>query len=158
MAPSFLLPVLLGTCLPLLVSMAVPVALSLSWKISLQIFLSFPASPLPSRHPVSLSWYKSAGYLGNHHRVNTCDWSDWGLTLGWWADFWGVSLLSAVSFGGGTISGICQRSEFDLVDWAPPGEGFPVLLGFSCLRRPGTWISTTVGGRGAEKGYCDPHG
>ena len=58
----------------------VPVALSLSLKVSSQIFLS--SQLLLSQHPVSLSWYRSAGYLGNHHSGNTCDWSDWGLTLG----------------------------------------------------------------------------
>lgn len=104
----------------------------------------FPQPPL-SQHPVSLSWHRSAGYLGNQHRVNMCDWSGWELTLGWWADFRGDSLLSAVSFGGGIISGICQRHECALVGWASlPGKTFLGI--WSYIRRPGAWISKAAEG------------
>lgn len=47
--------------------------------------VSSPQHPL-AQHPVSLGWHRSAGYLGNHCRVSTCDWPGWGPTLGWWAD------------------------------------------------------------------------
>lgn len=125
--PAFLLVSLcLRACLcPLFRPLPSPPTVSDPHSVSLHSWVPlcvFPQRPL-AQHPVSLL-AQSTGYLGNHCRVSTCDWPDWGSTLGWRADFGGDSCPQS-PLGEGPLSRTRKEPQCAAMSGASQlGKGF----------------------------------
>jgi hypothetical protein len=117
----------------------------------------FPASPLPAPslpELVQKRWLPRKPPQWEHMRLVRLgpDSGLMGRFSGWF------SLVCSIFWGRGNLRNMSEK-------WTRPGrlgfsagEGFLSYYGFSCLRRPGAWISTALGGWGVNAGYCNPHG